>query len=61
MLALQRTIEPAQKFFADGCHLTRDPAALLDAAGFEMQDVESRYVGGRSPWNYLTLGVATAR
>jgi len=61
MLAVQRALEPAQKVFADGCHLTRDPAGLLQGAGFDLQEVESRYVGGRSPWNYLTVGVATAR
>lgn len=61
MARLQRTLEPAQKFFADGCHLTREPASLVRDAGFELAAVESRYVGARAPWNYLTLGVATAR
>lgn len=60
MARLQRTLEPAQKLFADGCHLTRDPVALVQQAGWEIKDVESRYVGGRSPWNYLSVGVATA-
>jgi ubiquinone/menaquinone biosynthesis C-methylase UbiE len=60
MARLQRTIEPAQRLVADGCHLTRDPVALLAQAGFEIKDVESRYVGARTPWNYLSIGVATA-
>lgn len=60
MAVVQRTIEPAQKLFADGCHLTRDPSMLVEQAGFALKDVESRYVGGRGPWNYLTLGVASA-
>lgn len=60
MATLQRTLEPAQKLLADGCHLTRDPVALVESAGFELVDVESRYVGARAPWNYLTVGVAAA-
>lgn len=60
MARVQRVLEPAQKLVADGCHLTRDPAALVEAAGFELVEMESRYVGGRAPWNYLTLGVAAA-
>jgi ubiquinone/menaquinone biosynthesis C-methylase UbiE len=58
MATLQRMIEPAQKLFADGCHLTRDPVALVRDAGFEVTLVESRYAGGRGPWTYLTVGVA---
>lgn len=60
MARLQRAIEPAQKLFADGCHLTRDPVRLVTEAGLTLKDVESRYAGGRGPWTYLTLGVATA-
>ncbi len=60
MARLQRTLEPAQKLFADGCHLTREPAALVRAAGFEVVELDSRYVGGRAPWNYLSLGVAAS-
>ncbi|HSL57073.1 MAG TPA: class I SAM-dependent methyltransferase, partial [Acidimicrobiales bacterium] len=34
VLRVQRTVEPAQKLLADGCHLTRDPVALVERAGF---------------------------
>ncbi len=54
----QRRIEPVQKRVADGCHLTRDPAALVTAAGFEMERVESRYARGPRPWSWFTEGVA---
>lgn len=56
----QRRIEPAQKRLADGCHLTREPAALVEAAGFELASVTSRYAKGPKPWTYLTRGVAVA-
>jgi ubiquinone/menaquinone biosynthesis C-methylase UbiE len=54
----QRRIEPVQKRLADGCHLTRDPAALVQAAGFEIERVESRYASGPKPWSWFTEGVA---
>lgn len=60
MARLQRTLEPAQKLFADGCHLTRDATTLVRDAGFDLVSAESRYVGGRAPWNYLTRGVASS-
>ncbi len=57
---VQRVIEPAQKLLADGCHLTRDPRALVERAGFTIVAEESSYAGTPSPWTYLTLGVAEA-
>lgn len=54
----QHRIEPAQKLLADGCHLTRDPAALVTAAGFELERVESRYGRGPKPWTWFTEGEA---
>ena len=54
----QRRIEPMQKRLADGCHLTRDPAGLVSAAGFEIERVESRYAHGPKPWSWFTEGVA---
>ena len=60
MARVQRVLEPAQRLLADGCHLTRDAASLVEKAGFELKDVEARYVGGKAPWNYLTVGVAAS-
>ncbi|HUW04446.1 MAG TPA: class I SAM-dependent methyltransferase [Acidimicrobiales bacterium] len=54
----QRRIEPVQKRLADGCHLTRDAAELVRAAGFEIERVESRYAAGPKPWSWFTEGVA---
>lgn len=55
--AWQRRLEPIQKRLADGCHLTRDPAELVRAAGFELERVESRYATGPKPWTWFTEGV----
>ena len=54
----QRRLEPLQKRLADGCHLTRDPAALVGAAGFDLRHVQSRYGTGPKPWAWITTGVA---
>ncbi len=54
----QRRLEPIQKRVADGCHLTREPADLVRAAGFTIERVESRYAAGPKPWTWLTEGVA---
>jgi ubiquinone/menaquinone biosynthesis C-methylase UbiE len=55
----QRRLEPIQKRLADGCHLTRDAAALVRRAGFDVEWVESRYAKGPKPWTWLTAGAAT--
>lgn len=52
----QRRLEPMQKRLADGCHLTRDPAELVRAAGFTIERVESRYATGPKPWTWFTVG-----
>lgn len=54
----QRRIEPIQRRLADGCHLTRLPADLVRAAGFELEQVSSRYAKGPKPWSWFTEGVA---
>ena len=54
----QRRIEPVQKRLADGCHLTRDAAALVTEAGFELEHVSSRYGSGPKPWTWFTEGFA---
>ena len=54
----QRRIEPVQKRLAGGCHLTRDPVALVTAAGFTIDHVESRFAKGPKPWSFFTVGVA---
>lgn len=56
----QRLLEPVQRLVADGCHLTRQPTALLTAAGFTLRDAHSRYGGMATPWSWLTFAVAEA-
>lgn len=54
----QRRLEPLEKVLADGCHLTRDPVALVKTAGFAITTLDQRYAAGPKPWTYMTLGVA---
>lgn len=54
----QRRIEPIQKRIAGGCHLTRDPEVLVRDAGFDIVELEHRYVRGPKPWSYFTIGKA---
>jgi SAM-dependent methyltransferase len=54
----QRRIEPIQRRVAGGCHLTRDPEVLVSDAGFEIVEIERRYVKGPKPFAYFTLAKA---
>jgi SAM-dependent methyltransferase len=58
--AFQRRVEPLQRRVADGCHLTRDPVALVGDAGFTVVDLDQKYGAGPKAWTYLTLA-ATVR
>lgn len=55
----QHRLEPMQRRFAGGCHLTRDPVELMEQAGFRIDSVEHRDVAGPKPWTWFTLAVAT--
>lgn len=59
----QRRLEPVQRRVAGGCHLTRDPVALLETASLTTEDVAHTYLGpGPSkPFGYLTWGRAVRR
>lgn len=57
----QRRLEPLQRRVAGGCHLTRSAPALVSAAGFALEPVESWYVPGprvSRAWGYVSLGRA---
>jgi SAM-dependent methyltransferase len=56
----QHRLEPFQRRVAGGCHLTRCPADLVEAADFELVWAESRYGRGPKPWTWFTVGVATS-
>jgi ubiquinone/menaquinone biosynthesis C-methylase UbiE len=54
----QYRLDPLQQRLAAGCHLTRDPSALVEQAGFVMQRNEQCYARGPRPWSWFTIGVA---
>ncbi|WP_338748412.1 class I SAM-dependent methyltransferase [Janibacter alittae] len=57
----QHRLEPLQKRLAGGCHLTREPAVMLEAAGFTLGEVEHFYQPeAPRPMGALSLGVARA-
>ena len=53
----QRRLEPVQRRVAGGCHLTRDPTALVTNAGFSGGVIDGFYLapGPGKPLGYLTL------
>lgn len=58
--AWQRRLDPWQCRLADGCHLTREPVALVRDAGFDLERVEERYAKGPKPWSWFSAGVGTS-
>lgn len=59
----QRRLEPAQRAFSGGCHLTREIPALLEVAGFDVVELDKSYLPGPKaarPWSYGYLGRAVA-
>jgi ubiquinone/menaquinone biosynthesis C-methylase UbiE len=51
----QRRLEPVQRALAGGCHLTRDIPALVESAGWHVEDLEQAYLPGPAvsrPWTY---------
>lgn len=54
----QHRLEPMQKRLFDGCHLTRDIAAIVEAAGFTIEKLETGYAPGPKPFSWHTDGVA---
>lgn len=54
----QRAIEPVWKHIGGGCHLTRQPDALLRKAGFELLETDAGYQPGPKWAAYMTHGVA---
>ena len=57
----QRAIEPVWKHIGGGCHLTRKPDALLQGAGFELQEVNAGYLPGPKWAAYMTHGMALSQ
>ncbi|WP_426570887.1 class I SAM-dependent methyltransferase [Aquihabitans sp. McL0605] len=56
----QHRLDPIEQRVADGCHLTRDPITLVEAAGFEVIRQDRRYAKGPKPWTWMTSAVAVS-
>ena len=54
----QRAIEPLWKVIGGGCHLTRQPALLLEEAGFNLAEKRTGFIPGPKWAGFLTHGVA---
>ena len=54
----QHRFDPWQMRFAGGCHLARDMQALVTAAGFEVDELTTRFIKGPKAWSYMYLGRA---
>lgn len=54
----QRRLTPIQRRVAGGCHFDREIARLVGDAGFELDQLENRYLSGPKTPGYLYLGVA---
>lgn len=51
----QRRLEPLQRSVAGGCHLTRDIPALVEGAGWRVEELAQAYLPGPGlarPWTY---------
>jgi ubiquinone/menaquinone biosynthesis C-methylase UbiE len=59
LASLQRLLDPVERRFAGGCHLTRQPLTLVRGTGFQMVWSQEGPAKGPKPWSYFSLGVAT--
>ncbi|MGN6160903.1 MAG: class I SAM-dependent methyltransferase [Marmoricola sp.] len=59
----QRRLDPLERRLAGGCELSRDIPALVRQAGFEILDLEAKYLPGPAigrPWMHGYRGAAAA-
>jgi hypothetical protein len=54
----QEWVTPMWRRVAGGCHLDRDPLAILAAAGFRVRELDTGYLSGWKPAAWHFLGVA---
>jgi SAM-dependent methyltransferase len=57
---IQRALDPWEVRLAGGCHLTREPLALVTGAGFVLEWSEVGRPRGPAPWCQFSAGVARA-
>ncbi len=56
----QNRLQPLWGPLAGGCHLNRDIPALVQSAGFRLEELEQAYVPGPKPWTFHSWGEAQA-
>lgn len=54
----QKRLTPLWKPLAGGCHLDRDIPALIEAGGFHIREIDSRYLKGPRPMTHVFRGWA---
>lgn len=54
----QNRLTPCWRCFTGGCHLNRKIDDLIAAAGFRIEQLETGYMKGKSPFSYMYEGVA---
>jgi ubiquinone/menaquinone biosynthesis C-methylase UbiE len=54
----QHRFDPWQQRLAGGCHLARDIRALVESAGFEIDEIHNRFIKGPKAFSYMYLGRA---
>ena len=54
----QEALTPAWRRVGGGCHLNREIPALLQAGGFRIQTMDSRYIMGWKPVSFNYWGIA---
>lgn len=57
----QDLVDPVWTRLAGGCHLNREIPRLLEAGGFTIEELETRYNPGWRPASFNYWGAATAR
>lgn len=50
----QRRLDPLEVIIADGCHLTRDPVALVRESDWQIDAVFQKQAPGPKPWSYFS-------
>ena len=56
----QHRLTPFWRRIAGGCHLDRKAPALMRAAGFQLNEIETGYIAGPKPWTFMYWGRAGA-
>ena len=54
----QNRFNPIQRRVAGGCNINRDPAALIRAAGFDLEHVDNFVISGPKIMSYMYAGTA---